>query len=254
MSESYIYNSRDITDKGIRDEGLKELESTPYGPDGEHFRMDLWGGQLFIHNILRRNISNAVSHMAIIDPKDKSFGPFLHFLSMYLSLLHEHHDTEEKIWFPKVKENAGVNVEQFLSDHTEMLPRLNFMIEIVKGARKNSNQVTDTEWKELKDGVRYLRDFIAPHLVAEESAINHKLIADHFTKQQEDAIIKEIEHHNQQSTKEPAYQVPFLMYSLTGEEQAEWQSRMPWILKKVLFPLWNWRSKDLFQFYFNPPK
>jgi len=238
--------------KEILDEENKEETTEKYEPlpdtVNEPFHLDLFGGQVMIHNVIRRNLNqivlvleNLVQTTEQINPNDlKGFA-----LSAYsaLNILDGHHHTEEEHFFPLMKKRLGVDITKLVGEHEEMLKMMNEVMEIFKQIQKDPTKTYD--FAGLLKSMKDLRVYVGPHLATEEKMFNKDVVAKEFekdNKKQSKAAVKAGKSH----VKNASLEFPIVIYSLTESERKVLLKELPWILTSILIPrVWVKKARKL---------
>jgi hypothetical protein len=114
---------------------------------------------------------------------------------------------------------------------------------------------------------RALKARILPHLMKQEEKLNEKLLDTLFPqteqvtmtaqllRERKDIELFRTDLFSVQKGRQPKYQLPLLLYSLTSEEKKLVKKEMSWMTTKVVLPMfWKKSSRKLVSFFFNPSK
>jgi len=241
-----------------KEDSTEKYEPLPDTPN-EPFQLDLYGGQLMIHNVIRRNLNqiilvleNLLQAQDQINPSDiKGFA-----LSAYsaLNLLDGHHHTEEEHFFPLMQKRLGLDISKLVGEHEEMLKMMGEVIEIFQQMQKDPTKSYD--FAGLLKSMKELRRYVGPHLDMEEQMFNRDAIAKEFqkdNKKQSKATVKAGKSH----VKNASLEFPLMLYSLTESERKVLLKELPWILSSILIPrVWVKKARKLqmLKYVCYPPK
>jgi len=196
------------------------------------FTLDLFSGQVWIHNILRRNTAHILTKLEEIKVGDANVIPLIHYISIFNDLLHHHHDTEEQVMFPGAAK-YGLDCKEFVEEHQEMMKTFDAYISLVQGLLKTKS-VSEEQYQQVRDGMKEIKRWMFPHLAKEESTITRKWIADNIPAKEMPGFMKRVEGHGKKGKPEC---VVMMLHSTTEAERNHINKIFPWILKKVLLPL-----------------
>ena len=131
------------------------------------------------HEVIRDGLAKMVSILEsreeLTTDEMKKFQTW--YSSYFVVFVHEHHSTEEEIYFPWIATKAQLP-EKITADHKTLLK----LMEEIKSVEN---------LKILQQKVRQLHDLMKEHLAEEEEVIS-PILKEHFSEKEEKAIIQKI--------------------------------------------------------------
>jgi hypothetical protein len=196
-------------------------------------------GILHIHKIITRGLTTSLSKCDEYLSKQgitpgETEGFFL-YLTTLRSILHGHHLSEDEIAFPYFKNKIEAPFDKLKDDHREMARILDKLEECLLDMSQDGIH-------KLRDVFNTLNKIWGPHIkIEEENFTVEKLQTVIGFKEQLD-ITKRLSAHGMKNSGPGPQTVPFLFYNLEGSDREAFMRNFPWIVKKVLVPVF-WREK-----------
>jgi hemerythrin-like domain-containing protein len=200
---------------------------------------------LRIHSIVTRSLRVAIEHSELFARQGYP-GPavregFISYLRSFVSVLDAHHDTEDQLAFPYLRDKfPDVPFDLLMSQHQVMVTVLNQLKTVVE------EMDAHPEHAELLISVSLLLKRIDelwhPHIRIEE---------EHFTVDRMDATLPPDEQarlinlfmeHSQEHAKPDFLVIPFLLYNLPPEQRSIFAKAMPQLVVQELVPV-VWKEK-----------
>jgi hypothetical protein len=209
-------------------------------------------GLLRIHTALRRSLDTIVRVSADAIPESDRAG-FADFCARFTRFLRTHHDGEEEIIFPKVTEAAqrasmpaaASDVTAWRADHEKLLVHLAALEAAVAELRRGGPR------EPLHRAAGEVRDFLFPHLGAEEAALDGAAFGKLFGADEIAALGRAASKHGQR-VGGPAV-LMLLVHALTDDEQLAQFAEMPWFVRKVLVKrIWARGFRGCLKYAHNP--
>ena len=128
-------------------------------------------------------------------PADNELWKATLFAKWYCEFLfvsiHEHHDAEEKIYFPFIKTKTEYPEKEFSKDHKSLMVAMDEMLKACETICKKGGKGCEKEIALMKEKADpFVKDMNA-HLKEEEETIS-SLLRDNFTQEEEGAIVEKI--------------------------------------------------------------
>jgi hemerythrin-like domain-containing protein len=206
---------------------------------------------LRIHSALRRILDTIVRVSAAPVPEDDR-AAFADFSGGFTRFLHAHHQSEEEIVFPKLSEVAArasqpayaANVADWRADHEKLLVHLAALETAIAQFR------TGRSPERLQKTAVDVRDFLFPHLLAEETALDGGLAK--LLRADEALALDVASAKHGQRVGGPRLLV-LLVHALTDAEQQAQFGAMPWFVRKVLLKrIWTRGFRGCLKYAHNP--
>ena len=154
-------------------------------------------GLLIPHEAIRRQMTMMIQSVnAMSDsPEDKEAWKLTLFSKWYIEYfyesVHEHHDAEEKLYFPWMMAKTTISDKEFGKTHEELMSAMaeikKCCTEIVKKGGKGCSAQVAT----LKEKVPKFEADMKAHLKEEEETVP-ALLREHFTQEEEGKIVDQI--------------------------------------------------------------
>ncbi|KAL7524257.1 hypothetical protein ACHAXR_001858, partial [Thalassiosira sp. AJA248-18] len=154
-------------------------------------------GLLIPHEAIRRQMSMMVqSANAMPDsPANNELWKATLFAKWYCDYffvaVEEHHDAEEKIYFPWIKSKAEYPEKEFSKGHHDLMAAMRDMKEACTTICQKGGKECNKEIALLKNMVPIFEKDMCAHLKEEEETIPG-LLRDNFTREEEGAIVEQI--------------------------------------------------------------
>jgi len=173
------------------------------------------------------------------------------FKEWFAPILHHHHDAEEKILFPFLREKNPDWPEKISSDHAQLMEDINRVLQIEKilkdlseGPEKAAAVVT-----ELKSAIYQLINNTTPHLQEEEELVPQKIKQSDLSEEELNQVVgRIIQSGSLKGNSKFLPAIVYAMYSWGGDEAvARFRANMPALIKFLLDNSWEpaWRSNSL---------
>jgi len=157
------------------------------------------------------------------------FNTFFKWYNTYIyKLVHHHHDTEEKVFFPWLESRMDIP-KRYTEDHETLISRLDDIRDL-QAKYANSNDMGQF-LEELKRQSVELEESMIEHLNAEEEMVIPAL-RDHFTEKEHDATVDRI--MKSAAIGEVATMLPWI---LSGIERWGGQKEVDIFFKNVPLPI-----------------
>lgn len=154
-------------------------------------------GLLIPHEAIRRQLTMMVQSVNALpdSPADNELWKATLFAKWYCEFffvsIHEHHDAEEKIYFPFIKTKTEYPEKEFSKDHKSLMVAMDEMLKACETICKKGGKGCEKEIALMKEkAVSFVKDMNA-HLKEEEETIP-SLLRDNFTQEEEGAIVEKI--------------------------------------------------------------
>eukprot|EP00563_Minutocellus_polymorphus_P018128 CAMPEP_0197726070 /NCGR_PEP_ID=MMETSP1434-20131217/13382_1 /TAXON_ID=265543 /ORGANISM="Minutocellus polymorphus, Strain CCMP3303" /LENGTH=300 /DNA_ID=CAMNT_0043311883 /DNA_START=31 /DNA_END=933 /DNA_ORIENTATION=+ len=157
-------------------------------------------GLLIPHEAIRRQMTAMAESVAALpdaatDDSDQTAWKATLFAEWYcdyfFDTVEEHHDAEEKIYFPWIKEKAAYPEKEFSKSHEELFATLTTIKEVCEKILNKKGKDCAEEIASLKDKVPTFNTDMRQHLKEEEQTIP-AILRENFTQEEEGVIIEKI--------------------------------------------------------------
>ncbi len=208
-------------------------------------------GMLSIHAIITRGLKVAVETTEAFAQGGNSdaclHDGFLTYLRCLISLLMVHHDTEDTLAFPALRDRMDGPFDLLIEQHRILHPMLDeTRTEVDKAAAAPGDPDPLTK---LNRAFRTIEEFWHPHIAIEE---------EHFTIDRCAALISPEDHirlsalfmdHTRRNWGAEELMVPFLLFNLEPDRRAFFAAEMPPVVLAQLVPVvWKERWAPMQQF------
>ncbi|TPX68237.1 hypothetical protein SpCBS45565_g03238 [Spizellomyces sp. 'palustris'] len=196
-----------------------------------------------INKNLHRGFGRALTRMQRAAPtvSEADTLAFLNYMSVFLEVLHQHHEHEEQISYPVfVKYFGERELKELEAEHGNFQPAMRALEDYISDLRVKKASFNGEQIAYL---VKNLETVMMPHLNHEESylcttALNEKIPQDEMYH-----TFKNIESVSKKDAN-PTTHLSFLLTHLTTEEQNQMFYDAPAIVRKILFRIIVWWNRS----------
>lgn len=154
-------------------------------------------GLLIPHEAIRRQMTAMVDSVAALpdDSTDDSAWKVTLFAEWYCDYFYdtveEHHDAEEKIYFPWIKEKAEYPEKEFSKSHEELVAAMTIIKDVCEKILNKKGSDCAEEITSLKEKIPAFNTDMRQHLKEEEQTIP-AILRENFTQEEEGKIVEKI--------------------------------------------------------------
>ena len=154
-------------------------------------------GLLIPHEAIRRQMKMMVQSVNAMpdSPEDKEawkitlFSKW--FVDYFYESVHEHHDAEEKIYFPWMKTKTTIPEKEFSGSHAALMSAMDDIKKVCNQIMNKQGKGCSSAVKKLKEDIPKFDADMRAHLKEEEETVP-ELLRNNFTHEEEGLIVEEI--------------------------------------------------------------
>jgi len=196
----------------------------------------LVSGLHMIHSVIRRGTESIIRAAPTVT--EQNLKEFKEYILSYISNVISHHDHEEEIFFPILKEHFPPSLlTRLQAEHHDLHPSLDALTALVNSWFPSPQNPTPTPYnpQQVIDAVNKIKTLFFPHLEAEEEQCTIEWFRSKgLVKESKDILDK----MNAAVRKDsPVFALPFIVFNLRPEERCLILDDMPWPVRKVLVPM-----------------
>jgi len=165
------------------------------------------------------------------------FSDYAHSL---ITVLNEHHLSEDEVAFPALKEKLpAAPYERLAADHRQIEGILAEVRGVMEGLMEaDASQVLG----DLMEAVKRIRIMWTPHIGREEIYFSEKAVSAVMDSQEQGRLNGLIAKHNQEHSDPDYLVVPFVLFNLASEDRTVMAQSLPPVIMQELVPK-TWKEK-----------
>lgn len=195
-----------------------------------------------IHAVITRSLRASVEHARHF-AKGQGKGEaeaFVTFVETAMRIVHSHHHTEEEIVLPLVEARwADGPVPTLKDEHKEMEDAMAAIDGAVATLKRDDSPES---YEALAAAMEALEALWLPHIEREEQAFTSDKLRELLSFAEEKQMAKESAAHGRKNSGPGPVALPMLLFNLDDAERKAFEGHLPWIVRKVLVPIF-WKSK-----------
>ncbi|KAH6909633.1 hypothetical protein BKA70DRAFT_1276696 [Coprinopsis sp. MPI-PUGE-AT-0042] len=196
----------------------------------DDFGANIAGEMCLVHNVIIRSLGSVWRHAPLVTAKD--LPAFTCYSKAALEMLHEHHHTEEEIFFPILaKEGLAGMVEGNVEQHKAFHEAMGVLNEYLEALEKNPSQYDAGKLREL---LQDLGNPLVSHLHDEIATIQPEVMQK-VDKKALQKVSQDLEAHIK-SQGGFTTMIPFMLSAHSSEEAPNWPplpGPLRWVTKNV---------------------
>ena len=187
-----------------------------------------------IHKVFTRALAVSIQNSQGTGPEPAVRDGFQRFEQAFHSVLLAHHDAEDEIAFPFMKTRVPDGPFETLShQHRQMMPLLNV---IEDWCHQGSAAWDAANLGELHAALTELNNLWHSHIPIEESNFSPLACERLLTPEENARLDGQMSNHAAQHALPNELAVPFVIYSLEGNDRADMEKTMPPVIMEQLVP------------------
>jgi hemerythrin-like domain-containing protein len=197
---------------------------------------------LRIHRVITRGLEIGIQHtQKLLELESAADQGFVDYLIALISTLDSHHQTEDEVAFPYLRQkNLSAPYDILAAEHIEMLKVLKTLQQMLPNLA-----IQGAQSKPLADANLALKKILEiwrVHIRREEESFSPAVAAQLLTEEDQAALSMSMGQFAQQHSSPDYLVIPFILYNLTPQDRAVMINAMPPVITQELLP-GPWKEK-----------
>ncbi len=197
------------------------------------------GGLFSIHKIISRALNVSIQKCEEYlgkqgIPPEEAAG-FLMYVTTLRWVTHSHHLTEDDMAFPYFRDKLEAPYARLEGDH-QVIAR------VLVNVDECLSDISSGGVIKLRDVLGEFDKLWGPHIGIEEEHFTADKLKAVAGMQEQVALVARFAEHGKKNAGPGHLALPFMFYNLEGADREDFSMPFPWIVKKVLVPVF-WRGK-----------